>query len=85
MGAVRPRGSLSRPALQRKPTEMPHYLSPEQVAKMLPGITRGKLAQLRFTGAGPNYRKPTPKTVLYLESEVIAWVEQSARDGSAEI
>jgi hypothetical protein len=61
---------------------MPVYLTPDQVAAMLPGLTRGKLAQLRFNGAGPNYRKPTPKTVLYVESEVIAWVESSVRWGT---
>lgn len=49
---------------------MPVYLTPDQVVLMLPGLTRGALAQLRFTGKGPNYRKPTPKTVLYVESEV---------------
>jgi hypothetical protein len=64
-------------------TTMPIYLTPDQVAAMLPGVTRGKLAQLRFNGAGPNYRKPTPKTVLYVESEVVAWVESSARWGVA--
>ena len=57
---------------------MPVYLTPDQVVLMLPGISRGQLAQLRFTGKGPNYRKPTPKTVLYVESEVIAWVESTA-------
>lgn len=61
---------------------MPVYLTPDQVAAMLPGLTRSKLAQLRFNGTGPNYRKPTPKTVLYVESEVIAWVESSARWGT---
>lgn len=48
---------------------------------MLPGLERGAFAQLRFTGKGPNYRKSTPKTVLYVESEVTAWVESSARWG----
>jgi hypothetical protein len=62
---------------------MPVYLAPYQVVSMLPGVTRGALAQLRFTGKGPNYRKPTPKTVLYVESEVIAWVESSARWGAS--
>jgi hypothetical protein len=59
---------------------MPVYLSPDQVALMVPGLTRGKLAQLRFCGDGPNYRKPTAKTVLYVEDEVIAWIEASARE-----
>ena len=56
---------------------MPVYLTPDQVVLMLPGVSRGQLAQLRFTGRGPSYRKPTPKTVLYVESEVIAWVEST--------
>ncbi|TFC78163.1 hypothetical protein E3O45_05990 [Cryobacterium sp. TMS1-20-1] len=58
---------------------MPVYLTPDQVVLMLPGLSRGQLAQLRFTGKGPSYRKPTPKTVLYVESEVVAWVESTAR------
>jgi hypothetical protein len=59
------------------------YLSPEQVEALVPGMTKGKLAQLRFTGKGPRYRKPTPKTVLYTEAEVIQWIEDSARYGTA--
>lgn len=59
------------------------YLSPQQVCEIVPGMTKGALAQLRFTGKGPRYRKPTPKTVLYLESEVIDWIENSARFGTA--
>ncbi|MDY7529940.1 MULTISPECIES: hypothetical protein [unclassified Cryobacterium] len=46
-------------------------------------MTKGSLAQLRFTGKGPRYRKPTPKTVIYVESEVIDWIEVSARRGTA--
>jgi hypothetical protein len=59
------------------------YLSPEQVCQIIPGMTKGSLAQLRFTGKGPRYRKPTPKTIVYLESEVLGWVECSARTGTA--
>lgn len=62
---------------------MTKYLSPEQVVELVPGMTKGALAQLRFTGKGPRYRKPTPKTVIYVESEVIAWIEDSARFGTA--
>jgi hypothetical protein len=58
---------------------MPVYLTPDQVILMLPGISRGQLAQLRFNGRGPAYRKPTPKTVLYVEAEVIEWVEGTVR------
>lgn len=58
---------------------MENYLSPEQVAEMVPGMTKGLLAQLRFTGKGPRYRKPTPRKVIYAESEVRAWLEESAQ------
>ncbi|TFC85798.1 hypothetical protein E3T24_07735 [Cryobacterium sp. TmT2-59] len=60
---------------------MPVYLTPDQVVLMLPGVSRGQLAQLRFHGKGPKYRKPTPKTVLYVESEVVAWVESTMCGG----
>jgi hypothetical protein len=58
---------------------MPIYLTPDQVVLMLPGLSRGQLAQMRFRGDGPAYRKPTPKTVLYVESEVVAWAEATKR------
>lgn len=57
---------------------MDKYLSPEQVCDLIPGMTKGALAQLRYTGGGPQYRKPTPKTVIYRESDVLAWIEASA-------
>ena len=56
---------------------MPVYLTPDQVVLMLPGVSRGQLSQLRYNGTGPSYRKPTPKTVLYVKSEVIEWVEST--------
>jgi hypothetical protein len=62
---------------------MNEYSSPEQVEARIPSMTKGKLAQLRFTGKGPRYFKPTPKTVLYREADVIAWIEDSARYGTA--
>ena len=43
------------------------------------GLTVGALAQLRYQGTGPRFYKPTPKTVLYKRSEVVAWVEASAQ------
>ncbi len=55
------------------------YLSPEQVCHLIPGMTKGHLAQLRYTGQGPTFRKPTPKTVIYKESEVLTWVESTSR------
>lgn len=63
---------------------MTEYISPQQVAEIIPGMTKGQLAQMRFVGtSGLRYYKPTPKTVLYKKDEVIAWVEASARYGTA--
>lgn len=55
------------------------FVQPATVSEMT-GLSTGALAQLRYTGTGPRYYKPTPKTVLYRRSEVIAWVEASARE-----
>lgn len=55
------------------------YLTPAQTAELIPGMTTAALAQLRSRGGGPPYRQPTTKTILYKESEVIAWVESSTR------
>lgn len=58
---------------------MAKYLTPDQVCELVPGMTRGNLAQLRFKGEGPKFLKPTPRTVVYRESDVIDWVEASER------
>jgi predicted DNA-binding transcriptional regulator AlpA len=63
---------------------MDRYLSPQQVCEIIPGMTKGSLAQLRFMGKGPRYRKPAPKTVVYRESEILAWVESTSRYGTAQ-
>jgi hypothetical protein len=59
------------------------YLSPEQAAELIPGMTKNNLAQLRFTGKGPRYLKPTPRTVVYRKADVIAWLEASERASTA--
>lgn len=61
-----------------------NYLSPKEVAAMIPGMTIAKLSQLRFTSSGPRYFKPTPKTVLYAEADLVEWIENSARTGTSE-
>ncbi|WP_246132504.1 helix-turn-helix transcriptional regulator [Microbacterium mitrae] len=63
---------------------MEKYLTPDQVCDLIPGMTRGGLAQLRFTGKGPVYLKPTARKVVYRESDVIAWLEASERTSTAE-
>ncbi|MGO1266914.1 MAG: helix-turn-helix transcriptional regulator [Microbacterium gubbeenense] len=60
------------------------YLTPEQVCEIVPGMTKGNLAQLRFKGTGPRYYKPTPRVVLYREEDIAEWIESSARTGTAD-
>ncbi len=58
-------------------------LTPAQVSEWT-GLTPGALAQQRFRGIGPRYRALTPKTIRYLESDVRAWSEASARTSTAD-
>jgi len=44
------------------------------------GLSAGVLAQLRYRGIGPRFYKTTPRKVLNKRSEVIAWVEASAKE-----
>lgn len=53
---------------------IPKYLSPEQVCAIVPGMTPRRLRGLRDAGLGPKYSKPTLKTVVYTEADVLAWV-----------
>lgn len=61
---------------------MSDYLSPEQVCELIPGMTRGNLAQLRHAGGGPVYSKPTPRVVVYARADVQAWIEASKHSRS---
>jgi len=54
------------------------FIKPSDVTEIT-GLSAGALAQLRHQGTGPKFYKPTPRTVLYKRSEVVAWVEASAR------
>lgn len=63
----------------------PVYLSPAQVCELIPGMTERRLEYLRGKRQGPRYAKPSPKTVVYVEGDVRAWVEssmQTTRDQS---
>jgi hypothetical protein len=57
-------------------------LTPEQVCDLIPGLTRGKLANMRYTGEGPSYFKPTPKTVVYRRVEIFRWLESTAQSST---
>ena len=66
-----------------EPAPIPVFQSPEQVCDMVPGITKGQLAQWRYLGVGgPRYRK-LGKKIIYVQSEVIDWIEESVRIGTA--
>ncbi|NQX11371.1 hypothetical protein HQQ80_07025 [Microbacteriaceae bacterium VKM Ac-2855] len=74
--------TVTHPAVQQD--NAVRYITPEQVCDLIPGMTKNNLAGLRFRGEGPRYRRPTPRTIVYLESEVIEWIESTARQGTAE-
>lgn len=61
------------------------YLTPTQATEVIPGMTVGHLAQLRFTGVGPKFLKPTPRKVLYRRRDLIEWLEASERTSTAEV
>lgn len=59
------------------------FITDKQLCEMLPGITKGQLAQMRYKGdSGLKFYKPTAKTVLYSLEEVEEWIESSARYGT---
>lgn len=63
-----------RPAIEAS------WLSPGQVAERVPGLTVENLLELRKTGKGPAYFKPTGdrgKVILYAASDVDAWIHAS--------
>lgn len=54
------------------------YLNPKQVADLVPSekFTTRTLAYLRHAGGGPVFSKPTARTVVYLRSDVDAWMRE---------
>lgn len=61
------------------PSDKPRYLSPEQVAVMIPGLSVRSLRQMRADAKGPRYIKPAPRTVVYVEADVLAWMQSKMR------
>ncbi|RKN67515.1 hypothetical protein D7252_07940 [Microbacterium sp. CGR2] len=54
------------------------------MCELIPGMTRAKLSQMRFSGTGPAYYKPTAKTVVYDRDVVVAWLRSTERVGTSE-
>lgn len=64
---------------------MDEYLTPAEAVKLVPGMTVAGFAQLRFTGKGPKFLKPTPRKVVYRRSDIIEWLEASERTSTAAV
>lgn len=62
---------------QKTPTTAEVYLSPQQVCDLVPGLSVRTLRELRASGRGPRFFKPTEKTVVYSEADVRAWVQST--------
>tara|TARA_B100000378_G_scaffold186844_1_gene151529 strand:+ start:472 stop:702 length:231 start_codon:yes stop_codon:yes gene_type:complete len=73
---------MSGTATQGEPALQRTYLTPQQLAAMLPGVTTGRLAMWRYEGKGPKFRK-LGRTVLYALDEVEAWIESTTRQSTA--
>ena len=67
------------------PAQLNHrFLSPEQVAELLPGVTKNTLAMWRYEHKGPRYYKLGRK-VVYALDEVEAWIASSGVETSLPI
>jgi hypothetical protein len=53
---------------------MEKYLTPADVVDRVPGTTLGYWAQLRYTGKGPRFVKPSAGKVLYTEAALGEWL-----------
>ncbi len=58
------------------------YISIDEALSLMPGVTKQSLAHMRFNGEGPNFYKPTARTVLYKASEVLAWADATRGDAA---
>ncbi|MGM7668377.1 helix-turn-helix transcriptional regulator [Microbacterium sp. A196] len=59
------------------------YISPQEVADLIPGLTVKKLAEWRYERRGPRYRK-IGRLILYALDELEDWIEASARLGDGD-
>lgn len=57
------------------------FISPQEVADKIPGVTTGTLAMWRHEGKGPAYRK-LGRIVFYAVDEVDAYIEATKRNGT---
>lgn len=68
------------PLRRPEKTDDDRFLSPLQVCELVPGMTVANLEELRKSGRGPRYYKPTGergRVIVYVEGDVRAWVKKS--------
>ena len=59
---------------------MEKYITPADVVERVPGTNVGYWAQLRYTGKGPRFIKPSAGKVLYAESALEEWLASKETD-----
>ena len=59
---------------------MPEFITIDELIAMVPCMTRDNLAPMRHNGIGPQFFKPTARTVLYDKKSVMDWLENSVVD-----
>lgn len=67
-------------ALKPRPVADVVWMSPAQVCERVPGLTVANLKDLRASGKGPAYSRPTGehgKIVVYSLADVDAWVSKA--------
>jgi hypothetical protein len=64
---------------------MTKLLTVDDLIARIPGTTKGYWAQLRYTGKGPRFFKPSPRVVVYQEEDVDLWLQASARTQTGQL
>ncbi|PWG63848.1 hypothetical protein DF196_09990 [Bifidobacterium callitrichidarum] len=59
-------------------------MKPEEAAVYIP-MDKGQLAQLRYTGNGPKFLKPSGRTVLYRKGDIDDWLNGSEQNTTHEV
>lgn len=52
------------------------YITKEQLVLLLPGLTPYKAQQMRSSGSGPRFLRPTPNTIIYVAEEAVWWASE---------
>ncbi|MDQ1206175.1 AlpA family transcriptional regulator [Microbacterium sp. SORGH_AS_0862] len=83
MSVIAPQGAQVIPMRRTATAPEPIWLSPDQVCEIVPGLTPRDLEDMRSSGKGPRYSKPTPRKVVYAQADVHEWL-RSKQHGTGE-